>query len=125
MKKLVPIMGVPASKVPANAVLRAVPLKGLGDFEDQQTMIMMEINVKEWEDISSRITTAFTKSQSSSGHYVALWDNPEHSLPVMIGRLGYDGPNGLSSFGPVITKKGYKIEKAPDATISFKIFKSV
>ncbi len=129
MKKLVPIIGVPATKVPVNAVLRAVPLQELGDFEEKQTLIMMEIDVPEWMDVSNRITIALTKSKSSSGYYVALWDNPEHSLPVMIGRIGYHGhilgTDRSFGFGPVITKKGYKIEKVPDGTISFKIFKQV
>ena len=66
----------------------------------------------EYTDITNECRTELRKSGHSEGYYSAIMHNT-----TLVAALGY------GRLTPINIKKGYKVEKAKDATISFRVYK--
>ncbi len=109
----IPVADVPVGLVLPFSQLRAVPLSG-GRVQ------LQKLEVDQWKDITDECHLMLVKSQQSSGYYAAIRVNEgDFQGTKTIARFGF--PIGDNQWW--VCKSGYKIEKVPDGTISFRIFK--
>ncbi len=75
-------------------------------------MFIEETSLPQWTDITTECTTELRKSGQSDGYYSGIMHDG-----VLVAALGFGRTK------PINIKKGYKVEPAKGAVVSFRVFK--
>ena len=95
--------------------IRFVRAPGGAFYLEVETVVPLE------RDITDYCGVKLVKSRSSSGWYIQVYYNQGIGNMVKVGIVGL--PDGLHKDSNSLSNRGYRIEKCPDSTLSFKVFK--